>query len=108
MARALQQLSRQRPTLPGGCPPSTIGAGGLNFRVRDGNGCGPTAMVTGNPALFIRLPEGSHLLERSIASTSYFVLQALGRLVPVGTRITAITPPAYQPGDLPGASPGRT
>jgi hypothetical protein len=31
-----------------GISPSTIGAGGLNFRVRDGNGCGPSALVTGN------------------------------------------------------------
>src|SRR5262245_47218991 len=29
--------SRQRPTLPPGCPGSTIGAGGLNGRVRNGN-----------------------------------------------------------------------
>ena len=27
----------QRPTLPGSCPPSTIGASGLNYWVRDGN-----------------------------------------------------------------------
>jgi hypothetical protein len=40
--------SRRRPTLPGGLPPSTIGAGGLNFRVREGNGCVSTAMATGN------------------------------------------------------------
>ena len=26
---------------------STIGAGGLNCRVRDGNGCGPAAIITG-------------------------------------------------------------
>ena len=39
---------RRRPTLPGGLPPSTIGAGGLNFRVRNGNGCDPAAMATGN------------------------------------------------------------
>src|SRR5207247_835073 len=38
--------ARQRPTLPPGCPDSTIGAGGLNFRVRKGNGCLPSAMVT--------------------------------------------------------------
>ena len=38
---------RRRPTLPGGFPPSTIGAGGLNFRVRDGIGWDPSAMVTG-------------------------------------------------------------
>ena len=39
---------RRRPTLPGSFPPSTIGAGSLNFRVRNGNGCDPAAMVTGN------------------------------------------------------------
>ncbi len=39
---------RRRPTLPGGCPPSTIGADGLNFRVRNGNGCDSIAMTTGN------------------------------------------------------------
>ena len=43
--------SRRRPTLPGGLPPSTIGAGGLNCRVRNGNGCFPAAMATGNRAL---------------------------------------------------------
>jgi hypothetical protein len=37
---------RRRPTLPGTLVPSTIGAGGLNFRVRDGNGCDPSAMAT--------------------------------------------------------------
>ena len=36
----------RRPTLPGGSPPSTIGAGGLNYRVREGTGCTPTATVT--------------------------------------------------------------
>src|SRR5574341_252794 len=41
------EKSRQRPTLPPGRPDSTIGAGGLNGRVRNGNGCGPSAMVTG-------------------------------------------------------------
>ena len=37
---------RRRPTLPGRLHPSTIGAGGLNFRVRNGNGCDPTAIAT--------------------------------------------------------------
>ncbi len=37
---------RRRPTLPGDHSPSTIGADRLNFRVRDGNGCDPVAMVT--------------------------------------------------------------
>ena len=38
--------SRQRPTLPQkNC--STIGAGGLNYCVRDGNRCDPSAITTG-------------------------------------------------------------
>jgi hypothetical protein len=39
--------TRQRPTLPHSCPCSTIGTSGLNFRVRNGNGCGPAVKVTG-------------------------------------------------------------
>src|SRR5882672_1030822 len=38
---------RRRPTLPRGFPRSTIGSGGLNFRVRDGNGCDPSDIATG-------------------------------------------------------------
>ena len=45
-ARVLHEGFRQRPTLPGEFPPSTIGAGRLNFRVRNGNGCGPAAIAT--------------------------------------------------------------
>src|SRR6266568_1189739 len=44
--------ARQRPTLPPGYPDSTIGAGGLNFRVRNGNGCLPSAMVTERNGLY--------------------------------------------------------
>ena len=39
-------MSRRRPTLPLRLQSSTIGAGGLNFRVRDGTGCIPSAMAT--------------------------------------------------------------
>src|SRR5688572_18502640 len=39
--------SRRRPIFPKGCPLSIFGAGELNFRVRDGNGCGLSARVTG-------------------------------------------------------------
>jgi hypothetical protein len=42
----LRRKMRQRPTLPHGFPCSTIGSGGLNFRVRDGNGCDPTDIAT--------------------------------------------------------------
>ena len=48
LPRGLPRYSRQRPTLPRSCPRSTIGAGGLNFRVRNGNGWVPPATVTGN------------------------------------------------------------
>ena len=40
-------ITRQRPTFPGGLPPSIISAEELNFRVRDGNGCVLFAIVTG-------------------------------------------------------------
>jgi hypothetical protein len=41
-------LNRRRPTLPGPCEPSTIGAVGLNFSVRNGKRCFPHAKATGN------------------------------------------------------------
>ena len=40
------QQTRRRPIFPKGCPLSIFGAGELNFRVRDGNGCGLSARVT--------------------------------------------------------------
>jgi hypothetical protein len=43
----LHLVYRQRPTLPHSPPCSTIGAGGLNCRVRNGNGCCPSAVATG-------------------------------------------------------------
>src|ERR1051326_8198787 len=39
-------LCRRRPTLPHSFPCSTIGPAGLNFRVRDGNGCDPRGKIT--------------------------------------------------------------
>ena len=42
------QGTRQLPTFPQPRSCSSIGPGGLNFRVRDGNGCGPSGKVTGN------------------------------------------------------------
>ncbi len=46
--RALWNKSRRRPTLPHGYPCSTIGSEELNFRVRDGIGCGLFEIITGN------------------------------------------------------------
>ena len=42
----IQLNSRRRPTLPHSYPCSTIGPEGLNFRVRDGNGCDPLGIAT--------------------------------------------------------------
>ena len=50
--RPLLRKFWRRPTLPGGLPPSTIGAGRLNFRVRNGNGCIPAAITTRNMLRF--------------------------------------------------------
>ena len=46
---------RQRPTVPLPHSSSIIGLGGLNFRVRDGNGCDPSGKATGNSEEFVDL-----------------------------------------------------
>ena len=99
----------RRPTLPGGLPPSTIGAGRLNFRVRNGNGCIPAAITTRNMLRLPRweearswfalgvqsrdvrgttVPEHFIAMHDSLFSRVCFLeaeyrAQALGRLVPV-------------------------
>src|SRR5712691_4404681 len=60
-ATGLYKGARQRPTLPSGYPDSTIGAGGLNFRVRKGNGCLPSAIVTERARLYRLLGRGPRL-----------------------------------------------
>lgn len=57
----------RRPTLPRGLPRSTLGAGGLNFRVRYGTGCAPAAPAAGPRAALLafapvplRAPWGPH------------------------------------------------
>ena len=69
---------------PRGEPPSTIGAGGLDCCVRNGNRYISTAITTGNCALdrFRGPNRSTRLLERPRTSTN-IKLQALGRLVPV-------------------------
>ena len=52
-----------------GLPRSTIGAGGLNFRVRDGTGCASPAMAAGHRVAFSchgrpRVPPGPHSAQR--------------------------------------------
>ena len=74
---------RRRPTLPGRIHPSTIGADRLNFRVRNGNGCGPVAIATETYVTEQHHPRRAGASKNSIANTSD--IQALGRLVPVGS-----------------------
>jgi hypothetical protein len=49
-ARPYRRVEWQRLIFPCGCPHSIIRAGRLNCRVRDGNGCFPSAIVTTPPA----------------------------------------------------------
>ena len=93
--RPVRTMSRQRPTLPPGRPGSTIGAGGLNFRVRDGTGCSPSAMATETGCPHADDGEGAALEQSSrtaIASASMKKSQVLGLLVRVSsTRCRAST-----------------
>ena len=43
-----KKLSQRLPTLPAPFEASTIGLRGLNDRIRNGNGCGPSSMTTEN------------------------------------------------------------
>ena len=72
--------NRRRPTLPGGCPPSTIGAEGLNDSVRNGKRCFPLAMATGKDER--PRPPGPSKLHSATASIKK-IRQALDPLVPV-------------------------
>src|SRR6516162_7934844 len=85
---------RRCPTLPRGLPRSTIGAEGLNFRVRDGSGCFPFAVAAGNGVGLWRPPGGGAGRVPGAAQWTrappgwagvvvWGVCQVLGLLVPV-------------------------
>ena len=79
--RPVPTNNRRRPTLPGPCGPSTIGAEGLNCSVRNGKRCFPLAMTTGIWARPRPLggPSKPHSATPGIKKNR----QALGPLVPV-------------------------
>ena len=81
----LVKVFRRCPTLPRGLPRSTIGAEGLNFRVRDGTGCFPFAMAAATlwscPARVRPCPQNRTVDAKH--SRRLCVCQALGLLVPV-------------------------
>ena len=86
----LFELTRQRPTLPYRCQHSTIGPGGLNFRVRDGNGCGPSGNATGN-RMAIEYVD-SRVQPSNVASTDLYVRVQRGQAArPISTaRLNAL------------------
>ena len=73
--------NRRRPTLPGGCPPSTIGAERLNCSVRNGKRCLPFAMHHRN---FARRSVELENCTRQVWDRDKNIRQALEPLVPVG------------------------
>src|SRR3954453_23525595 len=81
---------------------SIMGAGGFHGRVRDGIGCGPSAMATrsskpkGQVLLFVcgLLDECCGGLADALASARG--VEPIGRLGPVGTGIAAVAPLAYR------------
>src|SRR3954466_6582548 len=78
------KLNRRRPTLPGPCGPSTIGAEGLNCSVRNGKRFFPLAIATGTHERTL----GPADLQNRTAPTSKSmgiknIRQALDPLVPV-------------------------
>src|ERR1700731_238696 len=73
--RPFEYKSRRRPTFPHSCPCSIIGPARLNFRVRDGNGCDPRGMTTGNSKLAYRFPCSSRAWERECDNRIWLALQ---------------------------------
>ncbi len=71
---------RRRPTLPGGEPPSTIGAGGFHDRVRDGNGWVTSAMAAGKANFFTSSFFSAPLKPRALTAAQR---DRLDRLVPL-------------------------
>jgi hypothetical protein len=71
--------NRRRPTLPGPCGPSTIGAEGLNYSVRNGKRCFPLAKATGKRRE--TASSGPSKLHSATGITN--IRQALDPLVPV-------------------------
>src|SRR5713101_6035781 len=78
---------------PTGRPSSTIGAGGLNCRVRNGNGCDPSAIATESRVEFLDncIRDGSRALDSQ--RDKIIVVKPHGQLVPVSsTHCCASTP----------------
>ena len=91
--------SGRRPTLPRRCRRSTIGAGELNCRVRDGNGCGLPAGATREgpgplgPGLRAKVKQSLCSAAGALRPGASFTGKPVGRLVTVScARRRACTP----------------
>ena len=111
---------RRRPTLPRPLGRSTIGAVGLNDRVRNGNGCGPYARAASD-FLLVNLQQGDSggVVDREVGISSRSLMLCLqcsrsclagasgvvkphGRLGPLRSECVATRPrAAYRRGGLP-------
>ena len=92
-SRLFLRLFRRLPTLPRSCPRSTISSRGLNFRVRDGNGCDPSDRATGK----LELNRKSRTRKMALLALSKFYGQANG-LISTGQLNTLLclhTQPIY-------------
>jgi hypothetical protein len=103
--------SRRCSTLPRGLPRSTIDAGGLDYRVRDGIGYGPSAMVTRTKGRLrfclqhslSKLSLGMHVREsrgQCCGHDGYLVVNKTRSGRPIST--ARLSPAAYQPCSLQG------
>jgi hypothetical protein len=102
-----RQNPPHRPTLPGPCGPSTIGAGAFHFRVRNGNGWFHAAKGTGDSrVLLFKEPApprgGGPWLGWEIRAKRVKTSDDWDRSA---QRLAALTPPAHPPGILPGSLP---
>ena len=110
--RGVRKECRRRPTLPRPLGRSTIGAVGLNDRVRDGNECGPYALVASDHLVRQMTKRrwcrswalNRHFLDRNAFALrcNLGVVKPHGRLGPLRSEPVARRPrAAYRRGGLP-------
>ena len=104
---AIRVGNRRRPTLPGRFQPSTIGAEGLNFCVRDGNRWGPFAFATGSFQVSLEdfrdlscSPLSSSHLHNRTTSKREPAMSATRAALPIGLLILKSSPRPISNGKL--------
>src|SRR5690554_3072430 len=98
----LAGLMARAATYSPGCDPSTIGAAGLNFSVRDGKRWGPCAGPPNvcDPGNGTCTFPASNVLCLEVSCKDYnrkaSSVQVFGQLVPLGCAVACFTPAAYR------------